>query len=134
MSDSTVDGLNIREQMARIDRNQADIQKLFAETAKLNRISSCLGRDTWRHRYLCTRDHPSHWGAWMSPTRLRSCLAVLRWSQRGLADARGCDDRLVRRWASGEASVAPEVADWLERAAAFHLANPAPVEWKRRAA
>ena len=38
MSDSTVDGLNIREQMARIDRNQAEIQKLFAETAKLNRI------------------------------------------------------------------------------------------------
>ena len=70
----------------------------------------------------------------MTPTRLRDCLALLRWSQRGLAEALGCDDRLVRRWASGDASIAPDVADWLERAATFHAANPAPAEWKRRAA
>ncbi len=70
----------------------------------------------------------------MSPTRLRDCLALLRWSQRGLAEALDCDDRLVRRWASGDASIAPDVADWLERVAVFHAANPAPAEWKRRAA
>ena len=70
----------------------------------------------------------------MTPGRLRECLAALRWSQRGLAEALGCDDRLVRRWASGDASVAPDVAEWLERAATFHADNPAPVEWKRRAA
>ena len=70
----------------------------------------------------------------MTPTRLRDCLALLRWSQRGLAEALGCDDRLVRRWASGDGSVPPDVVEWLERAAAFHIANPAPAEWKRRAA
>jgi hypothetical protein len=31
------DQINIREQIARIDRNQAEIQKLFAEARKFNR-------------------------------------------------------------------------------------------------
>jgi len=31
------DRLNLREQIARIDRNQAEIQKLFAEAAKFRR-------------------------------------------------------------------------------------------------
>jgi hypothetical protein len=31
------DQLNIREQIARIDRNQAEINKLFAEARKFNR-------------------------------------------------------------------------------------------------
>ncbi len=70
----------------------------------------------------------------MTPTWLRECLDLLRWSQRGLAEALDCDSRLVRRWAAGQASIAPDVAEWLERAAAFHSANPAPAEWKRRAA
>ncbi len=70
----------------------------------------------------------------MTPARLRECLELMRWSQRGLADALGCDDRLVRRWAAGDGTVPPDVAEWLERAGAFHTANPAPAEWKRRAA
>ena len=70
----------------------------------------------------------------MSPARLRECLALLRWSQRGLAEALNCDDRLVRRWAAGDGTVPPDVVGWLERAAAFHVANPAPDGWKRRAA
>ncbi len=66
----------------------------------------------------------------MTPTWLRECLDVLRWSQRAL----DCDSRLVRRWAAGQASIAPDIDEWLERAAAFHTANPRPAEWKRWAA
>ncbi len=70
----------------------------------------------------------------MTPTRFRECLALLRWTQRGLADALDCDDRLVRRWASGAGSVPPEVAAWLERLTAAHEAEPMPQGWRRRAA
>lgn len=73
----------------------------------------------------------------MTPARLRECLALLRWSQLGLADILGYDPRLVRRWASGARPVPPDVAAWIERAAAFHAplwaamdawraGNPAP--------
>lgn len=70
----------------------------------------------------------------MTPDRLRLALGLLRWSQRGLAEALECDDRLVRRWASGHASVPPEVAAWLEALAAAHAAHPVPQGWRRRAA
>lgn len=70
----------------------------------------------------------------MSPTRLREVLALLRWSQRGLSDALGCDDRLVRRWASGDASVPPDVAAWLESLATILERHPAPEGWRRRVA
>ncbi|TGE01665.1 hypothetical protein EU555_03025 [Methylobacterium nonmethylotrophicum] len=70
----------------------------------------------------------------MSLDRLREVLALLRWSQRGLADALECDDRLVRRWASGDGSVPPEVAAWLEALADAHERNPPPAGWRRRAA
>jgi len=62
----------------------------------------------------------------MTPARLQECLALLRWSQRGLAAAFGCDDRLVRRWAAGERPIPAWVSGWLERAAAWHAANPPP--------
>lgn len=68
----------------------------------------------------------------MTPTRLRDCLALLRWSQRGLADALACDDRLVRRWASGDAEVPPEVAAWLDKLAATHQTHPPPTDWRKR--
>lgn len=70
----------------------------------------------------------------MSPDRLRDVLSLLRWSQRGLAEALTCDDRLVRRWASGDATVPPDVIEWLERLAAAHAALPAPTGWRRRPA
>jgi hypothetical protein len=38
--------LNLREQIARIDRNQAEIQKLFAEQAKLHAEA---GKFRWEH-------------------------------------------------------------------------------------
>lgn len=65
--------------------------------------------------------------------RLRECLARMGWSQRGLAEMLGCDDRLVRRWASGETLVPWEVGSWLEALAKFHERNPVPTLWRRRA-
>lgn len=62
----------------------------------------------------------------MTPARLRECLAMVRWSQRDLAAAIDYDDRLVRRWASGERPIPEHVAKWLERAAAWHTRNPPP--------
>ncbi|WP_091974624.1 hypothetical protein [Methylobacterium gossipiicola] len=70
----------------------------------------------------------------MTPVRLREVLALLRWSQRGLSDALSCDDRLVRRWASGDAVVPPDVVEWLEALALAHERHPAPEKWRRRVA
>ena len=63
----------------------------------------------------------------MSPDRLRTCLTLLRWSQRGLAEALGMDERQVRRWALGAADVPERVAAWLERRAEAMEADPPPV-------
>ena len=63
----------------------------------------------------------------MTPTRLRECIALLRWSQRGLADAIGVDEARVRKWARGVGEVPDEVASWLERRADAMAADPPPV-------
>jgi plasmid maintenance system antidote protein VapI len=62
----------------------------------------------------------------MTPARFLACLAALHWSQRGFAAVIGYDDRLVRRWVAGERPIPPAIAAWLERAAAWHEANPPP--------
>lgn len=63
----------------------------------------------------------------MTPaTRLRSALASLRWTQRGLAAILRHDERRVRRWLAGETEPPTEVLEWLERLAAFHDADPPP--------
>ena len=61
----------------------------------------------------------------MNADRFHECLALLRWSQRGLADALAMDERQVRRWAAG-ATIPQPVAEWLERAATWHAKNPPP--------
>lgn len=63
----------------------------------------------------------------MTPTRFRACLGALCWSQRGVASLLDRDERLVRRWASGDAPVPADVAVWLETLAKVHEANPPPV-------
>lgn len=63
----------------------------------------------------------------MTPTRFRTCLAALRWSQRGLADALDMDERQVRRWATGDYAIPVPVAAWLDRLAAYHAKHPPPV-------
>lgn len=65
--------------------------------------------------------------------RFREMLALLRWTQRGFASIIGADDRLVRRWAAGEADMPAEILVWLETLAAVHVANPVP-NWRKRAA
>ncbi|AWN55016.1 hypothetical protein DK412_28175 [Methylobacterium sp. 17Sr1-1] len=68
----------------------------------------------------------------MTTDRLREILALLRWSQRGLAEALDCDERMVRRWASGDGEIPAALATWLETLAQVHEAAPPPTTWRRR--
>jgi len=62
----------------------------------------------------------------MTPDRIRECLTALHWSQRGLADILGVQERQVRRWATGEYDIPAAIAEWVDRVARWHEANPAP--------
>lgn len=66
----------------------------------------------------------------MTPDRFRSCLDALRWSQRGLAEALKTHPTTVRRWATGQGSIPPNVSAWLEELAAAHEARPMPEGWQ----
>jgi ribosome-binding protein aMBF1 (putative translation factor) len=68
----------------------------------------------------------------MTPDAFRAALDMIGWSQRGLADHLACDDRMVRRWASGEMTVPEPIGRWLARLAKAHAAAPAPDDWRRR--
>jgi transcriptional regulator with XRE-family HTH domain len=68
----------------------------------------------------------------MTPSALRDALASIRWSQRGLAEVLGCDDRMVRRWAAGSAEIPPAVGEWLANLAKCHEVMEPPRNWKRR--
>jgi hypothetical protein len=61
----------------------------------------------------------------MTPAdRLRAALDRLHWSGAAILNE---DERRVRRWAAGVYDPPENVLVWLERLAAFHEANPAPV-------
>ena len=62
----------------------------------------------------------------MTPSIRQACLALLRWSQRGLAEALGYDESTVRVWMRGGGKPPPEVDAWLEKLAAFHERHPPP--------
>lgn len=62
----------------------------------------------------------------MTAARLHECLALLGWSQRGLADLLAINEKQVRRWASGDYAVPATTAAWLDRLAQFHALNPPP--------
>jgi ribosome-binding protein aMBF1 (putative translation factor) len=68
----------------------------------------------------------------MTPTRFRECLGLIGWSQRGLSTRIESDERLVRRWASGDAEIPPSVAEWLETLAKIHAEFPSPKSWRKR--
>jgi len=68
----------------------------------------------------------------MTSTRLRECLAVLGFTQRGLAAFLECDERMVRRWAAGADAVPEVVSAWLELRAQHAEAHPPPIGWQRR--
>ena len=69
---------------------------------------------------------PSASAAPMSPRRLLVCLAVIGWSGHEMARRTGRPQTTVRRWATGEVPVPPDVAAWVETLAACHRAHPAP--------
>ena len=63
----------------------------------------------------------------MTPTRLRECLALLHWTQRGLARTLNRHEGTVRQWARGVVAIPVDVADWLDDAANWHERNPPPI-------
>ncbi len=63
----------------------------------------------------------------MTPTRLRECLDLLHWSQRGLARILGRDAGTVRQWARGAVVIPVDVAAWLEKRATHASKTPPPV-------
>lgn len=63
----------------------------------------------------------------MTPDQLRAALHDLHWSQRGLAAILRKDERQVRRWATGDAQIPEDVANWMERVARAMRENPPPV-------
>ena len=63
----------------------------------------------------------------MTPTHLRQCLALLHWSQRGLARILNRDEGTVRQWARGAVVIPHDVADWLIARADHAEATPAPI-------
>jgi hypothetical protein len=73
----------------------------------------------------------------MTPSRFRECLAVLHWSQLGLAELLYCDDQLVRRWAQGSEPVPETIAGWIEKLASAREAAASPAaqrpmrSWRR---
>lgn len=69
----------------------------------------------------------------MTPERFRECLATIGWTPHQLATILSMEERQTRRWASGAYAVPERVAEWLERVAAFHAANPPPPRAKRSA-
>ncbi len=69
----------------------------------------------------------------MSPDDFRECLALLHWSQRGVADILGTHPTTVRRWATGDAAIPDNVARWLKKLAAVHRAQPLPIGWQEAA-
>jgi plasmid maintenance system antidote protein VapI len=62
----------------------------------------------------------------MTPARLSECLALLRWSRRGLAASLGRPEATVRQWLGGKTRVPDAVAAWLETLAEAHANNPPP--------
>ena len=68
----------------------------------------------------------------MTAEAFNAALEALRWSQRGVADALGCDVKIVHRYAHGIADIPDSIALWLATLAEFHVKNPPPADWKRR--
>lgn len=60
------------------------------------------------------------------PNIISDALAVLRWSQRGLAAALGVSEHRVRNWIEGRSEPPAAVLTWLTDLAAYHRAHPPP--------
>lgn len=62
----------------------------------------------------------------MTPTRLRECISILGWTQRGLARMLNRQEGTVRQWARGVVTIPADTAEWLERRAVMAELNPPP--------
>jgi hypothetical protein len=62
----------------------------------------------------------------MTHERLRACLDIMGWSQRGLGRMTGYHEASARLWGVGGGPVPPDIAAWLETLCAFMLAHPCP--------
>lgn len=62
----------------------------------------------------------------MTPTDFRAALAVLDWTQRGLARQLDRAEGTVRQWARGALPVPADVAAWLRARAEHAEATPPP--------
>lgn len=62
----------------------------------------------------------------MTPAHLRSILALLGMTERGLARHTGWSPGAVRNWVQGKAAVPDPVAAWLERREREWLRDPPP--------
>jgi len=62
----------------------------------------------------------------MTPTRLRECITILGWTQRGLARMLERQEGTIRMWARGASSIPADVAEWLEQRTQQAQSVPAP--------
>lgn len=65
---------------------------------------------------------------------LRSCLAVVRWGPRHLADALMLNERMVRRMCAGVRPIPPIVLTWMRMLADVHTRFPMPEGWPEQLA
>jgi transcriptional regulator with XRE-family HTH domain len=63
----------------------------------------------------------------MTPARLRACLTLLGWTQRGLARLLERPEGTIRQWARGVVQIPADVDAWLEERAQHAARHPPPV-------
>jgi hypothetical protein len=66
----------------------------------------------------------------MGAAEFRDVLAAIGWTPATLSHRLGCDERMVRRWASGRYAVPVRVAEWLCLVATTLRDLPPPVDWQ----
>jgi hypothetical protein len=68
----------------------------------------------------------------VTASELRAALAAIGWSARQIAAATGRAESAGPDWTAGRRPIPPEVAAWVEAAAAWHRDNPPPPPQKKR--
>ena len=63
--------------------------------------------------------------------RFRQAREKVRWSNRTIADEFRCDERMVRRWASGQSPIPAVVLAHMTYLEQAH-SKPAPQDWRTR--
>ena len=63
----------------------------------------------------------------MASARLRECIDVVGWTQRGLVRVLGRHEGSIRQWACGVVQMPGDVALWFERLAECHQSKPPPI-------